>query len=80
VKEISKAKTIKFDVILRIDVCQLSLVIDKVVNVDFPLSLLEKVGHILRRVERGPICVGDAGVGREISECKCDLIQIREVM
>ena len=74
-EEITKTKTVKLDVILRIDICQILPVIDKVMNGIFFLAPVQKMCHFLGWVELGPIRVGDTRIRGEIANGKRHLVE-----
>jgi hypothetical protein len=78
-EEVAKAETVAFEIIFRFDVCQILSVIHKIMDLMFFLSPAQKMSDLLGRIELCPIFVWDAGIRREISKCKGDLIQVWKV-
>ena len=59
VKEITETKTIEFDVIIGIYICQILLVIHQIMDSMFAFASSQKVGDLLGWIELCPIFIGD---------------------
>jgi hypothetical protein len=61
-EEIAETKAIAFSIVLRFDIGQILLVIDKIVDGMFFLSLVQEVSDLLGRVEFRPVLVRDSRI------------------